>query len=375
MRSKIALLTKSKAVLVGLVATALVAVVGTTVGYAALSKTVTLHLDDRTEQVSAMGGTVGDVLAAQDITVGPHDVVAPSLDQPVSDGGAITVRFGRPFKVDVDGKTTKYWVTATSVRGALDSINRSFDRSRLSVGRGAGIDRGGLTLHVTTPKNVVFVRGGHQPVRKHVAVRTVGQLLDELGVKLGKHDTVQPGRKHEIHQGDKIVLTRIKIVRKHVSGEAIDFSTITREDSTMYEGHSSVLRAGQPGLRDVTYRITYRNGHLVARKVVSAKVTREPVDQIERVGTKVAAPAPTTNYASGGTVWDRIAQCESGGNWAANTGNGYYGGLQFSLGTWQAYGGTGRPDQNSREAQIAVAERVRAAEGGYGAWPVCGARA
>jgi hypothetical protein len=72
--------------------------------------------------------------------------------------------------------------------------------------------------------------------------------------------------------------------------------------------------------------------------------------------------------------WDAVAQCESGGNWAANTGNGYYGGLQFNLGTWQAYGGSGRPDQNSREAQIAVAERVRAASGGYGAWPVCGSR-
>ena len=71
-------------------------------------------------------------------------------------------------------------------------------------------------------------------------------------------------------------------------------------------------------------------------------------------------------------VWDRIAACESGGNWAANTGNGYYGGLQFNLGTWQSYGGSGRPDQNSREQQIAVAERVRDAEGGYGAWPVCG---
>ena len=85
--------------------------------------------------------------------------------------------------------------------------------------------------------------------------------------------------------------------------------------------------------------------------------------------------APAPNFAGGSSAWDRIAACESGGNWAANTGNGYYGGLQFNLGTWQAYGGSGRPDQNSREAQIAVAERVRAAEGGYGAWPVCGARA
>ena len=373
MRSKIALLTKSKAVLVGLVTVALVAVVGTTVGYAALSKSVTLHLDDRTMQVSSMGSTVGDVLQAQDITVGKHDVVAPALDQPITDGGAISVRFGRPLKLDVDGDQKTYWVTATTVRGALASINRSFDRSKLSVGRGAGIDRDGMTLHVTTPKRVTFVLGGHRAEHKTLAVRTVGQLLDQLGVTLHHHDTVKPGRHHELAPGDKVVVTRIRVVRKHVSGEPIAYSTITRDDSSMLRGRSSVVRAGRSGLREVTYKITYRNGHLQARRVLSSHVLREPVAQIERVGTK--APAPTTNYASGGTVWDRIAQCESGGNWAANTGNGYYGGLQFSLGTWRAYGGSGRPDQNSREAQIAVAERVRAAEGGYGAWPVCGARA
>ena len=62
---------------------------------------------------------------------------------------------------------------------------------------------------------------------------------------------------------------------------------------------------------------------------------------------------------AGGSVWDRIAACESGGNWAANTGNGYYGGLQFNLGTWQSYGGTSRPDLTSREYQISIAEKVR----------------
>src|SRR5215218_2316991 len=81
------------------------------------------------------------------------------------------------------------------------------------------------------------------------------------------------------------------------------------------------------------------------------------------------APARSTN----GTVWDRLAQCEAGGNWAINTGNGYYGGLQFNLGTWQSYGGTGYPHQNSRETQIMIAERVRAATGGYGSWPGCAA--
>ncbi len=63
---------------------------------------------------------------------------------------------------------------------------------------------------------------------------------------------------------------------------------------------------------------------------------------------------------------------ESGGNWHINTGNGYYGGLQFNINTWRAYGGQGYPHQNSREQQIAVAERLRDASGGYGAWPHCG---
>ncbi|MCH0567148.1 MULTISPECIES: transglycosylase family protein [unclassified Streptomyces] len=88
------------------------------------------------------------------------------------------------------------------------------------------------------------------------------------------------------------------------------------------------------------------------------------------------AAAGSATAADGG-VWDRIAQCESGGNWHINTGNGYYGGLQFSAGTWRAYGGTAyapTADRASRQQQIAVATKVQHAQG-WGAWPVCSARA
>ncbi|MFF7972952.1 transglycosylase family protein [Streptomyces sp. NPDC007905] len=99
-------------------------------------------------------------------------------------------------------------------------------------------------------------------------------------------------------------------------------------------------------------------------------------------GAALLAPlgllAATGNAAAADNgVWDRIAQCESGGNWHINTGNGYYGGLQFSAGTWRAYGGTAyapTADQASRSAQIAVAGKVQSAQG-WGAWPVCSARA
>lgn len=76
--------------------------------------------------------------------------------------------------------------------------------------------------------------------------------------------------------------------------------------------------------------------------------------------------------ADSGYDWDAVAQCESGGNWGINTGNGYYGGLQFSWSTWIAYGGSGSPSNATREEQIRVAENVLNGQG-RGAWPVCGA--
>ncbi len=127
------------------------------------------------------------------------------------------------------------------------------------------------------------------------------------------------------------------------------------------------MRSGVDGRRNVTYRLTFRNGELAVRRVVRKELLQAPVAAVVRVGTAPAVVA----FAGGSTVWDRLAQCESGGNWAINTGNGYYGGLQFSLGTWQSYGGTGLPSSHSRETQIAVATRLRDASGGYGAWPHC----
>ena len=81
-----------------------------------------------------------------------------------------------------------------------------------------------------------------------------------------------------------------------------------------------------------------------------------------------------TAAADSGVNWDAVAKCESGGNWAINTGNGYFGGLQFSPATWKSNGGTGMPNQAPREEQIRVAENVYRTQG-IGAWPTCGAHA
>ena len=354
-----------------LVAVVVAAVGGTTVGYAALSKDVTLTLDGQTRQVSAIGDTVGDVLAAEGIDLSDKDLVAPAVDESITDGSAIAVQFGRPLELSVDGDATTYWVNSTDVASALSEIGRRFDGADLSASRSSSIGRTGLSLQVVTPKVVRIKLGAKDVRKKKVAALTVADVLASMGFDVDKHDKVTPSLTTEIAEGDKVVVTDIRIATKKIRREVVDAGVIEREDPTMFEGEEEVVRTGSDGVRNVTYRLRFVNGEMVARKVVDASVKRKAVPTIVRVGTKEVV---TSNFAGGSTVWDSLAQCESGGNWAINTGNGYYGGLQFNLGTWRAYGGTGYPHQASRETQIAVATRLRDATGGYGSWPGCAAK-
>ncbi len=370
MRSTFAHLTKSKAALGVMVAAVLMAVVATGAGYAAMRKTVHLSVDGQSQDVRVLGGTVRDVLDAQDISLGERDVVVPGLDSPVSDGTSVAVKYARPLDVSVDGDQKRYWVTATDVSSALEQIGKGFSNADLSVSRGASIGRGGMALDVVTPKKLTVKIGAHKAKQKTVTALTVSQALEQLGVKVGKLDKVKPGLGATLDDGDKVVFTDVRRVKRRAT-ETIGYDTVKREDSGMYSGESQTVRAGENGSRKVVYRLTLVNGEVAKRKAVKVTVLKQPVDAIIRVGTKQREVARTTNFAGGSTVWDRLAQCESGGNWAANTGNGYYGGLQFNLSTWHAYGGPGSPNTASRATQIAIATKVRDARGGYGAWPAC----
>lgn len=117
----------------------------------------------------------------------------------------------------------------------------------------------------------------------------------------------------------------------------------------------------EPGTRTAKGRILKNLRNTLGLAAVAGAMAVAPI----------ALGAGTANADS--VNWDAVAQCESGGNWAINTGNGYYGGLQFSPGTWHSNGGSGMPNQASREEQIRVAENVLRTQG-IGAWPTCGRR-
>jgi hypothetical protein len=106
----------------------------------------------------------------------------------------------------------------------------------------------------------------------------------------------------------------------------------------------------------------------------SVQAVPAPAPQKPVVHTSYQYIEPVAAIPASGDAWDRLAACESGGNWAINTGNGYYGGLQFSLSSWQAVGGVGLPSNASKAEQIARAKILQARQG-WGAWPVCSVQA
>ena len=358
---------------------AAVILTGGAVGAAQLDKSVNLSVDGTASTAHVFGSTVADVLDSQGIVTKPGDVVVPAADAPISDGETITVKYARLLTLTVDGKTRQLRTTETTVDGALLALGLRGEGARLSVSRSETIGRQGLTLTVVTPK-VVTVNADGKKTTKTIAAATVGEALTQLGVHVGKADKVNPPLTTALTSGSTVTVQRVATHDKSVA-RPIGFGTTKQSSGDLYRDETKVSRPGVAGVRTVTVRTTVVDGKVVSTTEVSSTVTKAPVDQIVLVGTKprpapapqpVSAPAPATSGSTAGldlsraAMWDSIAQCESTGNWHINTGNGYYGGLQFLTSTWLGYGGgqfAPRADLASREQQITVANRVYADNG------------
>ncbi len=351
-----------KSVLFALV---LLGLVGGSAAYVLAQKSVTLTVDGQAREVRTYAGTVADVLEEEGLQPQSHDVVLPDGAAPVADGDTVVLNRARPLTLTVDGVESEVYVTALSVDEALAQLGYRAEDLVVSASRSERLPLDGMELSITTPKPVTLVVDGQERLVTTTAA-TAGDLLAEQGVALGATDrtSMYPDQALLAHM-------RLQVFRVQVGEVAvptpIDYRTVETEDPDAFEGDEEVTQEGVEGEQVTTFRVTVTDGVETGREQLATKVTREPVDELVTVGTKARPQAPAV---AGGGVWDQLAQCEAGGNWAINTGNGYYGGLQFSKSTWQAYGGAGLPHQASRDEQIAVAERVQAAQG-WGAWPSC----
>ncbi len=371
---------------------ALTALLGATAVWVVTAKTVSLNVDGATRSVSLHGSHVSDVLAAEGLTLGGHDRLAPAADRPVSDGDTISLRHGRELKLVVDGVSRSVWVTAGDVDGALQEAGLRADGAALSASRSRPIGLDGLSLDVRLPKQVGITVDGVTTARTTTAA-TVGDLLAEATVVLRPADTLSVPAETTVTEGLAMTVYR-NDNRDLAEDAAVPFDTVRTPDPGATVGTERVTAAGRPGSERRTYFLTVQDGKETSRTLSSTVRTAEPVAQQVAVGSKAKptpapappaapaaprpAPAPAPASGGGGPVtgglnWAALAQCESGGNPRAVGGGGLYFGLyQFSLSTWAGVGGTGNPADASPAEQTYRAS-ILYGRSGRSPWPVCGA--
>jgi resuscitation-promoting factor RpfB len=374
---------------------ALVAVLGGgATAVTTLDHSVRLTVDGKSRNVHTFGDTVRDVLESEGIALSSKDAVTPSASSSIRDGSQISFRYGRPLTLSVDGNEQRVWVTALSVEEALEQLDIRYENAELSVSRATKISRRGLQLTINTPKAITFLDGATQRQLTTTAV-TVQELLDELGALLDVDDIAEPAVETKLLDGSTVKIRRIEKKQETLT-EPVEFTTTEQPDDSILKGERKTVTDGVPGEKTKIFEVTFENGTEITRNLVAEAMTKEPVTAVVRVGTKPPpppdpAPAPAASSSpssrpspppaprpapaiSDEVVWDALAECESGGDWSINTGNGYYGGLQFSASTWRSVGGTQYaplPHQATREQQIAAAIVLRDQAGGYSPWPAC----
>lgn len=346
------------------------------VAFVGNNKTVTVNVDGKVTSVQTFGGTVGQVVKSANLVLKPTDRVSPAVDATVQNGTVINVNQAKEVTVSLDGAEKTVNTTAQDVEDLVTELGVA-SASSVSAPKDAQLAVEGSFVSISTPKTVSIVADGKVDTTTTTAA-TVGNVLEDAGLALGANDrTSQPANAHVVNNM-VIKVSRVDNAQTAVATEDVDFETVTTESAELLKGEKEVTQAGSAGKVEKTYKLVLVDGREASRTLVSETVTVQPVAEKITVGTKpkpVAQAAPATTGSNTGAaapammneaMWDKIAQCESGGNWSINTGNGYYGGLQFDIQTWiGAGGGAYAPNASlaTKAQQIDIANRVYAQRG------------
>ena len=352
----------------------LVALVLGLVAFVGNNKTVTLNVDGKVSSVQTFGGTVGQVVKGANLELQPSDRITPAADSNVRDGSVINVNLAKAVKVSLDGAERTISTTAPTVEGLVTELGVA-GASELSVPKDAQLAVSGSFVSISTPKSVSIVADGKADKTTTTAAN-VGQLLADAGITLGASDRVsQPGNAPVVN--DMVIkVSRVDVSQTAEATEPVPFETLTTEDAGLTKGEKKVTQAGTAGTISKSFKLVLVDGREASRTLVSQSVTAQPVTEKVTVGTK-EKPKPAAEAAGANTgaaapammneaMWNKIAQCESTGNWSINNGNGYYGGLQFDIRTWLgAGGGAYAPNASlaTKAQQIDIANRVYAQRG------------
>lgn len=353
----------------------LVALVLGLVAFVGNNKTVTLNVDGKVSSVQTFGGTVGQVVKGANLELQSSDRITPAADSHVRDGSVINVNLAKAVKVSLDGAERTISTTSPTVEGLVTELGVA-SASELSVPKDAQLAVSGSFVSISTPKSVSIVADGKADKTTTTAAN-VGQLLADAGITLGASDRLsQPGNAPVVN--DMVIkVSRVDVSQTAEAAEAVPFETLTTEDAGLTAGEKKVTQAGVAGTINKSFKLVLVDGREASRTLVSQSVGAQPVTEKITIGTKPKPKPKPAAQAGANTgagapammneaMWDKIAQCESTGNWSINNGNGYYGGLQFDIRTWLgAGGGTYAPNASlaTKAQQIDIANRVYAQRG------------
>jgi uncharacterized protein YabE (DUF348 family) len=279
----------------GLYGAVLAGVVGATVAWANVDKTVTLRVDGQVQKVHTVAGSVRGVLEIAHYPVGPHDVVAPALDARVHNGSEIVLRRGRLLRLSVDGIPRNVWVTAPTVAQALSQLGYP-DKDFSSVSRDQRLPLSPTAITVRRPKHIRITADGRTRIVVTTAP-TVAVLLADLRIAVGPQDMLSAVASSSLRDGETIDVTRVR-ANNVVKNHPVPFPTQQVGDPTMYVGQSQLVRHGTNGVEAVTVEVVSVDGKVVGRTIVKRVVTRPPIAEIVKVGTK-PQPAPVINVDPG----------------------------------------------------------------------------
>ncbi len=342
------------------------AIGGATTAVAA-QKSVTVDVNGEPIELTTSAGDVSGALEAAGVEVGEKDLVYPAPSDALKSGDTVTVRTAKPVAVTIDGgEAQEFTTTAATVSDFLKELPGAGGSSHSYAEDDPVTDN--MTIDLTSPK-IVAIHDGGTTTYTAAAAKTVSELLAARGVLVDSNDRVSPGMDAPVTGNMDITIDRVH-VDERTSTEEFEVEPKYVEDENLADGEEQVREKGEKGKRETTRRVVTVNGTVESDEIVKRVDTRKGRAAVIARGKKESASAPAV---AGGSVWDSLAQCESGGDWSINTGNGFYGGLQFTASTWAAYGGTEyAPTANlaTREQQIAVASKVQQGQG-WGAWPAC----
>ncbi|WP_304623552.1 resuscitation-promoting factor [Paeniglutamicibacter sp. Y32M11] len=377
---------------IGAQAAVLTALILGLVMFVGSGKTIAVAIDGENQNVSTRAATVADVLKDSSITLDERDEVSPALDAPVADGALIDIKRHKEVNVNIDGVDRVVHTTGLTVADVIDQLNLS---KSAQVDQGAALALASLSnpIDISTPKDVSIKVDGKTKTL-NTTVETVAEALSEAKITVGKKDELNAKATDAIVDGLKLKIVRVS-TKTITETKTIKNETDTVKDSDALVGTEKTITEGKDGERTLTYTVTLRDGKETKRKLDSDKVTTKPVDEKVSIGTKAkpkpkveaktesnsgseskSEPKKTSTPGSVSASWAALAKCESGGNWSINTGNGYYGGLQFSASSWLGAGGgkyAPLPHLASPSEQVATAEKLRA-NGGWGHWPHCSSK-